>query len=80
MLPWATRTPVSSHVLRHTAVTAIGRIGGYPVAQAFAGHAAPTVTGRYLHAGLPQVAAAIAVTTGESHPLADQPGVRCGRR
>lgn len=51
-LPWTDRTPLSAHVLRHTAVTAVARIAGYPVAQAFAGHAAPTVTGRYIHATL----------------------------
>jgi len=62
---------VSSHVLRHTAVTAIGRIAGHPVAQAFAGHTPPTVTGRYLHATLTEVAQAVAVLTGEAHPLAD---------
>jgi integrase len=28
VLPWATRTPVSAHVLRHTAIRAIARIGG----------------------------------------------------
>ena len=70
LLPWAARTPVSAHVLRHTAITAIGRIAGYPVAQAFAGHTPPTVTGRYLHATLAEVAAAVAVMTGEEHPLA----------
>lgn len=63
-LGWDTRTPVSAHVLRHTAITRIGRIAGYPVAQAFAGHALPTVTGRYLHA-------TVAVLTGEPHPLDD---------
>lgn len=80
-LGWADRTPVSAHVLRHTAITAIGRIAGYPVAQAFAGHAPPTVTGRYLHASLAEVAAAVAVLTGEPHPLADGRVLRrCGRR
>lgn len=68
------------HVLRHTAVTAIGRIGGYPVAQAFAGHAAPTVTGRYLHASLAEVATAVAVMTGEGHPLGEESRSRCRRR
>jgi integrase len=38
--------PLTAHVLRHTAVTRVGRIAGHPVAQAFAGHAPPTVTGR----------------------------------
>jgi len=69
-LDWADRTPVSAHVLRHTAITAVGRLAGYPVAQAFAGHAPPSVTGRYLHASLAEVAAAIATLTGEAHPLA----------
>lgn len=68
-LGWDTRTPVSAHVLRHTAITRIGRIAGYPVAQAFAGHAPPTVTGRYLHATLADIADAVAVLTGEPHPL-----------
>ena len=68
-LGWDERTPVSAHVLRHTAITRIGRIAGYPVAQAFAGHAPPTVTGRYLHATLDDVASAVAVLTGEAHPL-----------
>ncbi len=69
-LGWDDRTPVSAHVLRHTAITRIGRIAGYPVAQAFAGHAPPTVTGRYLHATLADVATAVAELTREPHPLA----------
>lgn len=80
-LDWADRTPVSAHVLRHTAITAIGRIAGYPVAQAFAGHTPPTVTGRYLHATLAEVASAVAALTGKAHPLADGRLLhRCGRR
>ncbi|MGH9156345.1 MAG: tyrosine-type recombinase/integrase [Acidimicrobiales bacterium] len=69
-LGWDARIPVSAHVLRHTAVTRIGRIAGYPVAQAFAGHAPPSVTGRYLHASPADVATAVAALTGEDHPLA----------
>ena len=69
-LGWDPRIPLTAHVLRHTAVTRVGRIAGYPVAQAFAGHAPPTVTGRYLHATLADVAAAVAALTGEPHPLA----------
>lgn len=64
-MPWAARTPVSAHVLRHAAITAIGRIGGYPVALAFAGHTPATVTGRYLHATPAEVAAAVAAMTGD---------------
>jgi integrase len=76
----ADRTPVSAHVLRHTAITAVGRLAVYPVAQAFAGHAPPSVTGRYLHATLAEVAAAVATLTGETHTLADgQRRRRCVR-
>jgi integrase/recombinase XerC len=35
-LPWADRAPVSAHVLRYTAINAVGRLAGYSVAQAFA--------------------------------------------
>lgn len=81
-LGWSERTPVSAHVLRHTAITSVGRLAGYPVAQAFAGHAPPSVTGRYLHATLADVAGAVAALTGERHPLAMAagPSPRCPRR
>lgn len=72
-LNWDDRTPVSAHVLRHTAITAIARSAGYPVAQAFAGHAPATVTGRYLYASLAEIATAVAAYTGEAHPLAHEP-------
>jgi integrase/recombinase XerC len=68
-LTWAARTPVSAHALRHTAITAVARIAGYPVAQAFAGHAPPSVTGSYMRVGIGEVAAAVAVLTDEPHPL-----------
>jgi integrase len=76
-LAWSERIPVSAHVLRHTAVTAVGRLAGYPVAQAFAGHAPPSVTGRYLHATIVEIATAIATLTGEPHPVAGVPD--CGQ-
>ena len=59
----AARTPVSAHALRHTDITAVARVAGYPVAQAFAGHAPPSVTGSYMRVGVGEVAAAIAVLT-----------------
>ena len=34
-------------------------------------HTPPSVTGRYLHASLAEIAAAVATLTGEAHPLAD---------
>jgi integrase/recombinase XerC len=70
-LPWADRTPVSGHVLRYTAINAVGRLAGYTVAQAFAGRAPPSVTGLYLRARPGGVAAAVAELTEEPHPLAD---------
>jgi integrase len=68
-------------VLRHTAITAVARHGGYPVAQAFAGHTPPTVTGRYIHATLAEIAAVVTRLTGEPHPLVGpEPGRdRCRR-
>ncbi|MGI8516345.1 MAG: PD-(D/E)XK nuclease family protein [Acidimicrobiia bacterium] len=53
------RTPVSAHVLRHTAITAVERHAGFAVAQAFAGHSASSVTGTYTRARLCEVAAAV---------------------
>jgi hypothetical protein len=58
-------------VLRYTAINAVGRLGGYAVAQAFAGHAPLSVTGLYLRARPSDVAAAVAALTGESHPLSE---------
>lgn len=69
-LSWAGRVPVSAHVLRHTAISAVGRCGGYPVAQAFAGHSPPSITGRYMRASISEIATAIVALTGEAHPLA----------
>jgi integrase len=71
-LPWAERTPVSAHILRHTAITAVERHAGFAVAQAFAGHRAASVTGTYTRACIAEVAAAVAALTGEAHPLAER--------
>ncbi|MDQ3293171.1 MAG: hypothetical protein M3527_01775, partial [Actinomycetota bacterium] len=81
VLTWDPRTPVSAHVLRHTAITNVARLAGYAVAQTFAGHTPPTVTGRYIHASPAEVAAAVAALTGEPHPLASGPAARrrCAR-
>ena len=69
-LPWAERTPVSAHVLRHTAITTVERHAGFAVAQAFAGHSASSVTGTYTQARIDEVAQAVSALTGEAHPLA----------
>ena len=81
---WAQRTPLTAHVLRYTAITAVERIAGFAVAQAFAGHQPSSVTGSYAKAGIGEVAEAVARLTGEEHPLASASQVvsdreRCGR-
>lgn len=78
--PITPRSPRTCCVTRP--ITAIGRLAGYPVAQAFAGHAPPSVTGRYLHATLAEVAFAMGTLTGERHPLAGPHRVAfgCNRR
>ena len=72
-LAW-THTPVTAHVLRHTAITRVERAASYAVAQAFAGHAPSHggVTGSYIKATVEEVAAAVALLTGEPHPLVPQ--------
>lgn len=67
---WAQRTPLTAHVLRHTAITAVERVAGFAVAEAFAGHTPGSVTGTYTKADISEVAAAVAALTGEPHPLA----------
>lgn len=69
-IPWAERTPLTAHVLRHTAITAVERVAGFAVAARFAGHTPGSVTGTYTKADIREVAAAVAVLTGEAHPLA----------
>lgn len=70
VVPWAQRTPLTAHVLRHTAITAVERVSSYAVAQAFAGHEPGSVTGTYTKASIHEVAAAVAALTDEAHPLA----------
>ena len=69
-MPWSQRTPLTAHVLRHTAITAVERVAGFAVAQAFAGHQPGSVTGTYTKADIHEVAAAVERLTGEPHPLA----------
>jgi len=77
-LPWVETQHVSTHWIRHTILTWVERRFGFAVAQAYAGHEeensrgprAMGATGTYVRAGLPEVAAALSVLTGETHPLA----------
>lgn len=69
-ISWSERTPLTAHVLRHTAITAVERVAGFAVAARFAGHTPGSVTGTYTKADISEVAAAVARLTGEPHPLA----------
>jgi integrase/recombinase XerC len=78
-LPWVKTQQVTTHWIRHTILTWVERRFGFAVAQAYAGHQdaargarAMSATGTYVRAGLPEVAAALAVLTGEPHPLAPE--------
>jgi integrase len=78
-LPWVRTQQISAHWLRHTILTWVERRFGFAVAQAYAGHQeaargarAMSATGTYVRAGLPEVATALAVLTGEPHPLAPE--------
>ena len=63
---------MSIHWCRHHATSAIERIAGYGVARAFAGHAtSDEVTTTYIKAHVHEVARAVAIYTGEPHPLAE---------
>ncbi|MGY2126380.1 tyrosine-type recombinase/integrase [Nocardia gipuzkoensis] len=71
-LPWVAAQGVSMHWLRHTTLTWVERTFSYAVARAYAGHRGKNagVTATYVKAHLHEIAAALAVLTGESHPLA----------
>lgn len=69
-LPWVREQGVSIHWCRHHATSAIERIAGYAVARAFAGHAEGSEVTTYIKAHAHEVARAVAIYTGEGHPLA----------
>lgn len=70
-LPWAAQLGVSTHWLRHTALTWVEREFGYAVAHSYAGHHHDKGTTLIYTRGRDQeVAAALAWLTTEPHPLA----------
>lgn len=72
-LPWVKTQQVSTHWLRHTTLTWVERHFGYAIARAYAGHTdspGPGATATYIRADVSEVATALAVLTGEDHPLA----------
>jgi len=70
-LPWVATQGLSMHWLRHTTLTWVERTFSYAVAREYAGHRGKNagVTATYVKAHLHEVAAALAVLTGEPHPL-----------
>ena len=72
-LSFASHTPVTAHVLRHTAIGLVEIQAGFAVARAFARHVDQRdVTNTYLQRSIADVAAAVEALTGEDHPLAAQ--------
>ena len=72
-LPWVASQQISTHWLRHTTLTWVERHFGYAITRAYAGHTGKNdagVTTTYIRADLHEVARALAVLTGEPHPLA----------
>lgn len=74
-LPWIGAQGISTHWLRHTTLTWVERHFGYGIARAYAGHTDNTgpATTTYIKASLQEVATALAVMTGQPHPLAVPP-------
>lgn len=71
-LEWAGQLGVSTHWLRHTAGTAMERIGGLAVAAEFLGHEHnANATFTYIRAVSREVCDAFSHRTGTLHPLAD---------
>ncbi|MEV0561456.1 site-specific integrase [Dactylosporangium sp. NPDC050588] len=71
-LPWVSAQGITAHWLRHTTLTWVERHFGYGTARAYAGHTDTTgpATTTYIRADLQAVATALAVMTGQPHPLA----------
>jgi integrase/recombinase XerC len=72
-VPWVAAQQISTHWLRHTTLTWVERTFSYAVARAYAGHSGRGDVGTtmtYVRAEMQEVATALAVLTGEPHPLA----------
>lgn len=70
-VPWAEDLGVSSHWMRHYAISNIEQVAGYATAAAFAGHRLVRgATASYVKVGLPEVATAFSHLWGEPHPCA----------
>ena len=60
---------VTSHVLRHTAITLVERVSSYSVAAKFAGHVLSRPTDTYIHVTDRDVAEAVVHIWKDRHPL-----------
>ena len=73
-LPWVATQGISMHWIRHITLTWVERRFGFATAQAYADREDHGRGGKamatYIRADLPEVATALAVLTGEDHPLA----------
>ena len=69
-LPWVTAQGISTHWLRHTTITWVERHFGYGIARAYAGHASTkgTATTTYIRGRTHEIATALTILTGETHP------------
>jgi len=81
-LPWAQDLGISSHWLRHYAITSIEAVSGYATAAAFAGHTlgGGNATSTYVHKSINDVAGAWSRLWGEPHPLAPARPTSAGER
>lgn len=70
-LPWAAQAGVSVHWLRHTVLTDVERLCGEAVAAKLAGHEPSSVARNYTKATIEDVARALTLRCGETHPLAE---------
>lgn len=69
-LLWAETQGLSSHWLRHTAITYIEKVtNSYAIARRFAGHSEKTPIDTYLSTSINDVARALELVTGQKHPL-----------
>lgn len=69
---WGAELAISSHWLRHSAITRLERASSFTVAAAWAGHSLSSiVTSTYVRVGLPDLVCAWMAMTGLPHPLHD---------
>jgi integrase/recombinase XerC len=75
-IPWAAEIGVTTHWLRHCAITEIDDVAGYAVAAAFAGHRPAGETATYVRSDYATVCAAQSKRLGFIHPMASGPDQR----